>query len=104
MVHTVKGFSVVNEAEVYVFLKFPCFLYDPTNIGNLISGSSAFSKPNVFVWKLSVHVLLKSSLKDFEHKLISMQNECNCMVVYTINHLLELLILFQSVYMKSVDF
>ena len=104
MIHTVKGFSVVNEAEVDVFLKFPCFLYDPTNVGNLISGSSAFSKPNVYIWMLSVHVLLKSSLKDFEHNLISMRNECNCMVVCTINHLLELLILFQSIYMKSVDF
>ena len=100
MIHTVKGFSVVNEAEVDVFLKFSRFLYDPTNVGNLISGSSA----NMFIWKLSVHVLLKSSLKDFEHNLISMRNECNCMVVCTINHLLELLILFQSVYMKSVDF
>ena len=104
VIHTVKGFSVVNEAEVDVFLKFPCFLYDPTNVGNLISGSSAFSKPNVYIWMLSVHVLLKSSLKDFEHNLISMRNECNCMVVCTINHLLELLILFQSIYMKSVDF
>ena len=72
VIHTVKGFSVVNEAEVDVFLEFPCFLYDPTNTGNLISGSSAFSKPNLYIWKFSVHVLLKSSLKDFEHYLTSM--------------------------------
>ena len=49
--HTVKGFSIVNAAEVNVFLEFPCFLYDPTNVGNLISGSSAFSKPNLYIWK-----------------------------------------------------
>ena len=63
VIHTVKGFSVVNEADV--FLKFLCFLHDPTNIGNLISGSSAFSKPGLYIWKFSVHMLLKPSLKDF---------------------------------------
>ena len=63
----VKGFSVVNEAVVDVFLEFPCFFYDPTNDGNLISGSSAFSKSSLYIWKFSVHVLLKPSLKDFEH-------------------------------------
>ena len=67
VIHTVKGFSLVNEAEVDVFLESPCFLYDPTNIGNLISGSSAFSKPNLYTLRFSVHVLLKPSLKDFEH-------------------------------------
>ena len=65
MIHTLKGFSVVNEAEVDVFLEFPCFLYDPINVGNLISGSSAFSKPSLYIWKFSVHILLKTSLKDF---------------------------------------
>ena len=59
MIHTVKDFSVVIEAEVGVFLEFPCFLYDPANVGNLISGSSAFSKPSFYIWKFSVHVLLK---------------------------------------------
>ena len=67
MIHTVKGFSVVNEAEVYIFLEFPCFLYGPTDIGNVISGSFAFSKPSLYIWKCLVHVLLKPSLKDFEH-------------------------------------
>ena len=72
VIHTVKGWSVVNEAEVDVFLEFLCFLYDPTNIGNLISGSSAFSKLSFYIWKFSVHVLLKPSLKDSEHYPASM--------------------------------
>ena len=55
-----------------VFLEFPCFLYDPTNVGNMIVGSSAFSKPSLYIWKFSAHVLLKPSLKDFEHYLASM--------------------------------
>ena len=63
VIHTVKGFSIVNEAEVDVFLEFSCFFYDPTDVGNLISGSSAFSKS----WKLLVHILLKPGLEDFEH-------------------------------------
>ena len=83
VIHTVKGFGVVNEAEVDVFLKFPCFLCDPVDAGNLISGSSAFSKPNLYIWKFSVHILLKPSLKDFEHYLASMRNECDCVVVWT---------------------
>ena len=66
VIHTVKGFSVVNEAEVDVFLEFFCFLYDPTDVGNLISGSSAFSKSSLNIWKFSVHVLLQPSLKDFD--------------------------------------
>ena len=70
MICTVKGLSVVSETEVDVFLKFPCFLYDPTNIGNLISGSSAFSKLSLYIWKFSVHMLLKTSLEDFEHNLL----------------------------------
>ena len=72
MFHRVKGFSVVNEAEVDVFLELPCFLYDPTNAGNLISGSSAFTKSSLYIWKFSIHVLLKPSLKDFESNLASM--------------------------------
>ena len=72
VIHTVKGFSIVSEAEVDVFLEFPCFLYDAASVSNLISGSSAFSKPSMYTWKFSVHVLLKPSLKDFEHNLTSM--------------------------------
>ena len=78
-----KGFSIVNEAEVDVFLEFSCFLYDPTYVGSLISSSSAFSKSSLNIWKLSVHVLLKPSLKDFEHCLASMWNACNGAIVWT---------------------
>ena len=74
MIHTVKGFSVVNEADA--FLEFPGFLYDPMDIGNLISGSFAFSKPRLYIWKFSAHILLKPSLKNFEHYLASV-NEHN---------------------------
>ena len=72
MIHTVKGFSVVSEAEIAIFLEFSCFLYDPTDVGNLISGSSAFFKYSLYVCKLLVHVLLKPSLKNFEDYLASM--------------------------------
>ena len=72
LIHTIKGFHVVNEAEVDAFLEFACFLYDPMGVDNLISGSSAFSKSSLYIWKLSVHILLKPSLKDFEHNLNSM--------------------------------
>ena len=67
MIHTVKGFSVVNEAEVDVLLEFPCFFCDPTDIGSLISGSSAFSKSSLNLWKFSVHILLKLRLENFDH-------------------------------------
>ena len=77
MIHTVKGFSVVNETEVDIFLEFPCFPYDPANVDNLISGSSAFSKPSLNIWKFLVHVMLKPSLDDFKHNLTSMGDECN---------------------------
>ena len=83
VIHTLQGFSGVNEAEVDVFLEFPCFLCDPMNVGSLISGFSAFSKSFLYIWKFSVHVLLKTSWKDFEHNLASMWNECNCAVVWT---------------------
>ena len=72
MIHPVKGFSIVNEAEVDAFLEFSCFFYDPAYVGNLISGSSAFSKSSLYIWKFLVHVLLKSSLKDFEENLAGM--------------------------------
>ena len=72
VIHTVKGSSVISEAEVDVFLEFSCFFYDPADVGNLISGSSAFSKSSLNIWKFSVHVLLKSSLENFEHYFASM--------------------------------
>ena len=71
-IHKVKSFSVVDEAEIDVFLEFLCSLYDPTNVGSLISGSSAFSKSSLYIWNFSVHILLMPSLKDFEHNLASM--------------------------------
>ena len=67
VIHTVKDFSIVNEAEVDIFLEFSCFFYDPMDADNLISCSSAFSKFNLNIWKFSVHVLLKSSMENFEH-------------------------------------
>ena len=72
LIHTVKAFSVVNEAEIYVFLELTCFLYNPMNVGNLISGSSAFAEPSLCIWKVSVHILLKPSLKDLKHYLAAM--------------------------------
>jgi len=83
VIHTVKGFSLVSEAEISFFLEFPCFLHDLMNTGNLISGSSAFSKPSLYIYKFLVHVLLKPNLKDFEYNLASMWNECNWTVVWT---------------------
>ena len=62
MIHTVKGFSAVNETEIDVFLKYPCFLYHPANVGNLISSSSSFSKPSLDIWKFLVHIMLKPSM------------------------------------------
>ena len=67
VIHTVKGFGIVNKAEVDVFLEFSCLFYDPTDVGNLISGSSALSKPSLNIWKFSVHVKLKPSMENLEH-------------------------------------
>ena len=67
VIHTVKGFGVVNEAEVDVFLELSCFFNDTADVGNLISGSSAFSKSSLNIWKFSVHVLLKPGLENFVH-------------------------------------
>ena len=67
VIHTVKGFSLVSEAEVDVSLEFSCFFYDPTDVGNLIFGSSAFSKSGLNIWKFLVHVLLNPGLENFEH-------------------------------------
>ena len=78
VIHTAKGLSTVNKAEVDVFLEPPCFFYDLMDVGNLISGSSSFSKSSLYIWEFSVHVLVKHSLKDFELYLVSMWNECSC--------------------------
>ena len=71
VIHTVKGFGVVNKAEVDAFLELSCFLDDPLDFGNLISGFSAFSKTSLNIWKFSVHLLLKPRLEDFEHNFAS---------------------------------
>ena len=67
VIHTVKGFSIVNKAEVGVFLELACFFNDPADVGNFISGSSAFSKSSLNIWKFTVHILLKPGLENFEH-------------------------------------
>ena len=72
VIHTVKGFNVINEADVDIFLEFPYFSYDPIDVGNLISGSFAFSKSSLNIWKFTVYVLLKPSLENFEHYFASM--------------------------------
>ena len=82
MLHTVKGFGVVNKAEIDVFLELSCFFHDPSDVGNLVSGSSAFSKTSLNIRKFTVHVLLKPGLESFEHYLTSMWDECNCAVVW----------------------
>ena len=78
VIHTVKGFGIVNKSEVDVLLEFSCFFYDPTDVGNLISGSSAFSKSNLNIWKFAVHVLLKPGLENFKHYFTSVWDKCNC--------------------------
>ena len=82
VIHTVKVFGVVNKTEIDVLKELSCFLYDPTDVGNLISGSSAFSKSSLNIWKFMVHVLLKPGLKNFGHFFTSvLDDECNCVVV-----------------------
>ena len=85
VIHTVKGFGIVNKAEVGVFLGFSCFFCDPTDVGNLISGSSAFSESSLNIWKLSIHILsihmLKPILENFDHFFASMRDDYNCVVV-----------------------
>ena len=83
VIHTVKGFGIVNKAEVDVFLEVSCFFDNPVDVGNLISGFSAFSKTSLNIWKFKVHVLLKPDLENFEHHFASVWDECNCAVVWT---------------------
>ena len=83
VIHTVKGFGIVNKAEVDVFLELFWFFYDPTDVGYFISGSSAFSKSSLNFRKFSVHVLLKPCLENFEHYFARVWDECNCVIVWT---------------------
>ena len=82
VIHTVKGFGIVNKAEIDVFLELSCCFDDPADSGCLISGSSAFSKTSLNIWKFTVHVLLKPGLENFEHYFTSMWDECNWAVVW----------------------
>ena len=83
VIHTVKGFSVVNEAEVDVFQEFSCFFYDPTDVVNVISGSSTFSESSLNIWKFSGRILWKLSLENFEHYFASVWDDCSCAIVWT---------------------
>ena len=82
MIHTVKGFGIVNKAEIDVFLELSHFFDDPSDVGNLISGSSAFSKSSLNIWKFSVHALLEPGLENFEYYFTNMWDECNFEVVW----------------------
>ena len=82
VIHTVKGFGIVNKVELEIFLELSCFFYDPMDVGNLISCSSAFSKSSLNIWKFTVHVLLKPTLENFEHYFASVWDEYNCVVVW----------------------
>ena len=83
VIYTVKGFGIVNKAEIDVFLELSCFFDDPTDVANLICGSSALPKSSLNIWKFPVHVLLKPGLENFEHYFTSVWDECNCAVVWT---------------------
>ena len=82
VIHTVKGFGIVNKEEIEVFLELSCFFDDPVVVGNLISGSSACSKTNLNIWEFMVHILLKPGLENFEYYFTSVWDECNCAVVW----------------------
>ena len=84
VIHTVKGFGIVNKAEIDVFLELSCFFNDPTDVDNLISGFSAFSKSSLSIWKLMVHILLKLGLEIFESYFTNVWKECNCAVVWAL--------------------
>ena len=81
VIHTIKGVGIVNKAEIDVFLELSCFFDDPADVGNLILGSSAFSKTSMKIWKFTVHILLKTGLENFEHYFTSVCGECNYAVV-----------------------
>ena len=81
VIHTVKGFGIVNKAEIDVFLELSCLFDNLEDVGNFISGSSAFSKTSLNIWKFTVHILLKPGLENFERYFTSMRDECNCAVV-----------------------
>ena len=83
VIHTVKSFGIVNKAEIDVFLELSCFFNDPVGVGDLISGSSAFSKSSLNIWKFTVYVLLKPGLENLGHYFARVWDKCNCAVVWT---------------------
>ena len=99
VIHIVKGFGIIKKAEIDVFLELSCFLNDPEDVDNLISGSSAFSKTSVNIWKFTVHIFLKPGLENFEHYSTSMWDECNCAAVWAFFGVA----LYPSVKSKSKD-
>ena len=83
VIHTVKGFDIVNKAEVDIFLELSCFFHDPMDVGNLTSGSSVSFKSSLNIWRFTVHILLKPGLENFEHYFARVWDEWNCVVVWT---------------------
>ena len=96
VIHMVKGFGIVNKAEIDIFLELSCFFNDPADVGNLISGSSTFSKTSLDIWKFKVYILLKPGLENFEHYFTSMWDECNYVVVWAFSGIGMKTDLFQS--------
>ena len=84
MIHAVKGFGIVSKAKIDIFLELSCFFNDSVDIGNLISGSSAFSQHSLNIWKFTLHILLKPGLENFDHYFASVWDECSCVVVWTL--------------------
>ena len=80
VIHTVKGFGIVNKAEIDVFMELSCFFSDSVDVGNMISGSSVFCKSSLNIWKFLVHILLKASLQNFGHYFVSVLDEYNCAI------------------------
>ena len=80
VIHRVKGFGIINKAKTDSFLELSCFFYDPADVDNLVSGSSAFSKTSLNIWNFTGHVLLKPGLENLEHYFASVSDECNCVV------------------------
>ena len=84
VIHTVKGFGIVKKAEIYILMELSCFFYDPADVVNLISDSSAFSITSLNLWKFMIHILLKPALENFKNYLTGLWDECNCVVVWAI--------------------
>ena len=84
VIHTVKGFGIVNKAEIDVFMELSCFFHDPADVGNLISGSSAFSKSSLNIGKFTAHLMLKPGLENFGHYFASVWDERNCVIIWTL--------------------